>query len=593
MLTLVAAASLHAQSAELPPTVVTATRTESRADAVLSDITVITRDDIEQGTGRTVAELLARVAGVQMSSNGGLGKTSSIYIRGAESRHVLLLVDGVRVGSATTGTPNFDTIALESIERIEVLKGPASALYGSDAIGGVIQIFTRQGREGFFPQATATVGSAGRREVSTGLSGGGKEVSYSLGVQTLREKGYSATNSNVKSRYHDDLDGFSQDSANASLAWRFAPGWKLDARVLYADGVNDSDSGSGSYDTHTDFQAQNYGLGLEGRLLPSWTSRLAYGGNDDKSTYYSSSTTSRTDTHQDQWSWLNEIGTPLGLLLVGLERLEQNVSSTTDYALTQRSVDSIFVGLNGNAGSHGWQLNVRQDDNSQYGDATTGLVGYGYKLTSQLQVHASYATSFKAPTFNQLYYPPDSDGDGGNPDLHPEEGRNREYGVSYTPGTQEYKVVYFDNRVHNLITGWPPENIDKARLRGWTLSHSSQFDALALRATLDVLEARDEKTGNHLPRRADEQLTLGVDHRIGAWKYGATLLAASERYDNAANTVKLPGFATLDTYVDYALARDWSVQARLNNLGDKEYQTANGYNQQGRAAYLTLRWAPR
>ncbi|MGJ4749030.1 TonB-dependent receptor domain-containing protein, partial [Leptospira sp. SA-E8] len=148
----------------------------------------------------------------------------------------------------------------------------------------------------------------------------------------------------------------------------------------------------------------------------------------------------------------------------------------------QRTTDSVFVGLNGNAGSHGWQLNLRQEDNSQYGDATTGFVGYGYKLTSQLQAHASYGTSFKAPTFNQLYYP-----SGGNSDLHAEEGRNREYGLSYTPDMQEYKVVYFDNRVHNLIAGWPAENINKARLQGWTLSYGSRFDALALHAALDLL----------------------------------------------------------------------------------------------------------
>jgi vitamin B12 transporter len=582
-------ASLHAQTVELAPTVITATRTESRADEVLSDVTVITREDIEKGTGRTVAELLARVAGVQMSSNGGLGKTSSIFIRGTESRHVLLLVDGVRMGSATAGQANFDNIPLESIERIEVLKGPASALYGSDAIGGVIQIFTRQGREGFSPYASATVGSAGRREVSTGLSGGSKAVSYSLGVQTLREEGFSSTSSSVGSSHNTDRDGFSQDSVNASADWRFAPGWKLDTRLLYADGVNNYDSGSGSYDTHADVQAQSYGMGLEGRLLSNWKSRLAYGGSDDKSTNYTGSAPTRFDTHQDQWSWLNEIGTPLGLLLVGMERVEQQVSGTTAYTVDQRATDSFFAGLNGEADAHGWQLNVRRDDNSQFGEASTGFAGYGYRLASNLRAHASYGTSFKAPSFNQLYYP-----GFGNTTTQPEEGRNREIGLAYTPGTQAYQAVYFDNRIKGFITTQPAvANIPRARIQGWTLSYKGQFNALDLRATLDLLDARNEVTDKKLRRRADEQLVLGADYRTGAWKYGATVLAASERYDNDANTVELPGYATLDTYVDYALNPDWSVQARLNNLGDKVYQTADGYNQPGRAGYLTLRWAPR
>ncbi len=582
--------SIQAQTAELSPTVVTATRTESRADAVLSDMTVITREEIESGTGRTLAELISRVAGIQMTGNGGLGKNSGIFIRGTGSTHVLLLVDGVRVGSATAGQANFDNIPLESIERIEVLKGPASALYGSDAVGGVIQIFTRQGREGFSPYASATVGSAGRREVSTGLSGGTKDVSYNLGVQTLREKGFSSTNPAVGANFNSDRDGFSQDSLTASTSWRFAPGWKLGVNLLYADGVNHYDgSGSAGSDIHADVQTQSYGLNLESQLLQNWKSRLAYGGSDDKSTNYTGAAPTRFDTHQDLWTWLNEVGTPLGLFLAGLERLEQRVSGTTAYAVDQRTTDSVFVGLNGDAAGHSWQLNVRRDDNSQFGGATTGFAGYGYKLTRELRAHVSYGTSFKAPSFNNLYFP-----GFGNATTQPEEGRNREVGLAYTQGTQEYKLVHFDNRIQGFITLLPVvTNIPRARIEGWTLSYTGQFDALGLRAALDLLEARDEATGRMLQRRADEQLTLGADYRSGAWKYGASFLAASERYDNTANTIYLPGFGTLDAHVDYALNKAWSLQARVNNLGDKVYQTVNGYNQQGRAAYLTLRWAPR
>jgi vitamin B12 transporter len=584
------ASSVLAQSGELRPTVVTATRTESRADAVLSDVTVITREEIENGTGRTLTELISRVAGVQMTGNGGLGKNSSVFIRGTASTHVLLLVDGVRVGSATAGQANFDNIPLESIERIEVLKGPASALYGSDAVGGVIQIFTRQGREGFFPYASATVGSAGRNELSTGLSGGSKTVSYNLGVQSLRERGFSATNPVVGSSHNRDLDGFSQDSLTASTSWRFAPGWKLGANLLHADGVNHYDNGASAFDVRADVQTQSYGLNLEGQLLRNWKSRLSYGGSDDKSTNYTSSTTTRFVTYQKQWTWLNEVGTPLGLWLTGLERVEQHVNGgSTVYAVNRRTTDSVFTGLNGEAAAHSWQLNVRRDDNSQYGGATTGFAGYGYKLTRELRAHVSYGTSFKAPSFNTLYFP-----NFGNATTQPEEGRNREVGLAYAPGTQEYKVVYFDNKIRGFITAQPVvTNIPRARIQGWTLSYTGQFDALGLRAALDLLEARDELTGKMLQRRADEQLTLGADYRRGAWKYGATFLAASERYDNVANTTYLGGFGTLDAHVDYALSKDWAVQARVNNLGDKVYQTANGYNQQGRAAYLTLRWAPR
>ena len=195
---------------QLRETIVTATRTESRASAVLADVTVITREDIERSAGRTLSELIARQAGIQTSANGGLGKSSSLFIRGTESRHVLFLVDGVRYTSATTGTPPLDTIPLESIERIEVLKGPASALYGSDAVGGVVQIFTRRGVKGFRPYASVTLGSEDRREGTAGFQGGSGDVSYALGVQTLREKGFSSTNPAVGTSFNPDRDGFNQ-----------------------------------------------------------------------------------------------------------------------------------------------------------------------------------------------------------------------------------------------------------------------------------------------------------------------------------------------------------------------------------------------
>ena len=265
-----AAVTLSAQAqttTQLKETVVTATRSESRADAVISDVTVITREDIERGTGRTVAELVARVSGVQMTANGGLGKNSSIFIRGTESRHVLLLVDGVRYGSATTGQANFDNFPIDNIERIEVLKGPASALYGSDAVGGVIQIFTRKGTPGLHPYASVTAGTADRGEVSVGLAGGTADVSYGLGVQSLHEKGFSATNPLVAfGGFNADNDGFSQDSVNASLGWKFAPGWKVDARVFRANGSSQFDNGPGTFDVRTDMYPASTGSAWKGRF---------------------------------------------------------------------------------------------------------------------------------------------------------------------------------------------------------------------------------------------------------------------------------------------------------------------------------------
>ena len=578
---------------QLKEMVVTATRSESRADAVMSDVTVITREDIARGTGRTVSELLARISGVQMAATGGLGKTSSIFIRGTESRHVLLLVDGVRYGSATAGQANFDNIALESIERIEVLKGPASALYGSDAVGGVIQIFTRKGTPGLHPYAGITVGSAERREVSAGLSGGTADVSYSLGVQNLREKGFSATNPQVAfNQFNPDADGFSQSSVNAAVDWKFAPGWKADARVFQANGTTQFDNGPSAFDAKSDAVTKVLGLGVEGQLTGNWKSRLALGKSEDLSNSFSSAVPSVFNTVQDQWTWLNEIATPIGKVVAGYERVAQKVSGTTSYAVDTRTTNSWLAGLNGAAGAHSWQLNLRRDQDSQFGAATTGLAGYGFKFTPEWRAHAAYGTSFKAPTFNQLYFV--SPFFNGNPSTQPEFGRSSELGVAYAAGAHEVKLTYFANRIKGFINATTVvTNVPYARIDGWTLAYEGQKDAWTFRAALDLLDARNELTQLKLPRRADRQLTAGVDYTVGAWKFGTTLLAASNRFDNAANTVPLGGYATVDIHADYALAKDWSVQARMNNLGDKPYETAAGYNQAGRSTYVTVRYQPK
>jgi vitamin B12 transporter len=578
-----------APSTTLKDVVVTATRTETLANAIMSDVTVITRDDIERGTGRTVTELIARVAGVQAASNGGLGKNSSIFVRGTESRHVLLLVDGVRLGSSTAGTPNFDTIALETIERIEVLKGPASALYGSDAVGGVVQIFTRKGSAGLHPYASVTVGEGDRGELSTGLTGGTSDLSYAVGVQTLSEKGFSSTNPRVAfGSFNPDRDGFSQTSANASVGWKLTEGWKVDARAFQSDGISQFDNGAGDFDARSEFASSVYGLGLNGRIMPHWRSRLSLGSSKDNANSFTSATPSAFNTAQDQWTWQNDIDTPLGTLVAGFDSLKETVSGSTAYTVASRTTDSWFAGLNGSAGEHSWQVNARQDHNSQFGDANTGLLGYGYRWTPALRVHASVGTSFKVPSFNTLYYPGYS-----NPTTQPETGRNAEVGATYTVGSQQFSVTRFANRIQGFITTAPVvTNVPFARIEGWTLAYDGDWEGLDYRAALNLLDASNESTGKKLARRPDTQLTANVGYALGAWNLGASLLAASEAFDNAANTQTMGGYATMDLYARYKLEKAWSVEGRLVNLADKFYQTAMGYNQPGRSAYLTVRYQP-
>lgn len=600
---------------ELQPVVVTATRTESRADELLSDVVVIDRAAIERQAGRTLTEVLAREAGVQMHSNGGLGKTSSLYIRGTENRHALLLIDGVRYGSATTGAPSWDNLPIGDIERIEVLKGPASALYGSDAIGGVVQIFTRRGREGFHPHAAATAGSEGHREWTAGLSGGAADIAYAVSVRRLRDEGFSSSSATTSPA--SDRDGFEQDSLSSSLDWTLAPGWKVDARAMRAEGTSryDATSGTSTYDIRREMASEALGLGLEGRLLDAWKSRLAWGRSKDDGTDITSDTArSRFDTLQTQWLWQNEVRTGAGLILAGYEQLEQAVdTSPTSYAVRERTVKSLFGGLNGSSGAHHWQVNARRDKNSQFGTENTWLLAYGLQLSPELRAHVSRGTAFKAPTFNQLYYPRTASTaprtrrttiSVGNPHVLPESARNTELGLTHSTDGQQLKLIRFDNRIRNLIewTSTPvnattslstPTNVDEARIKGWTLGWDREFGALQLHSVLDLLDARNARNDRELRRRSDRQLTVGADYALSRWKLGATVLAASDRFDDINNTVRLPGYGTVDLHADYAFSKEWSLQARVNNAGDKGYETASGYHQSGRRAYLTLRYQAR
>ncbi|MFI5446387.1 TonB-dependent receptor domain-containing protein [Polaromonas sp. UC242_47] len=596
-LALAAAFPVFSQSDTTPQlgeTVVSATRTPTRADELVSDVVVVNRDALEKMAGRTLPEILARVPGVQFSSNGGLGKNSSINIRGTEARHTILLIDGVRYGSATSGTPNWDNIPADMIERIEILKGPASALYGSDAVGGVVQIFLRKGAQGFRPYASGTLGSNSYQQLAAGFTGGSGAVSYALGVQKTHDGGFSATNPRVGANYNPDNDGLDQNSVNASVALQINDAWKVDAGLLYSDSVSHTDDGPGR-DTRYAGLTTTTRAGVEGRVLPGWKTQLRYSQSVDSNRAIVAAPTlfpSLFKTTQDQITWQNDIDTPIGVALVGVEQLTQKVDSTTVYSVTQRTLSSYFLGLNGSQGRHSWQANFRNDSNSQFGNNSTGFVGYGFSLTPAWRVNVSHGTSFVAPTFNQLYF--QSSSFKGNPLLQPERGANTDIGITWSEAGHTVKLLRFDNKIRGFIANpLAPVNVPQARIDGYTLAYDGSFGALTLRASADTLNPRDELTGKRLPRRSANQLRLGADYGTGAWLFGGSVLSAGGSFNDAANRQPLDGYTTADLYADYKLNKDWKLQAKLNNLTNKQYETILGYNQPGRAVYVTLRYQPK
>ena len=583
-------------TAKVDTVIVTATRTPTRVDQALGDVTVIDRGQIEQSAGKTLAELLGQQAGVQFWANGGQGKPSSVSLRGLEARHTLLLIDGVRYSSATLGTPTWENIPLESIERIEIVRGPLSGLYGSDAVGGVIQIFTRQGKDGLRANAVATVGSKHYGQLGAGLSFGQGAFDGSVQVQRTENRGFSATNSRVPfDQYNPDNDGFRQNSGNAQLGWKIGGGWRADARILQSDGVTQYDDGLGA-DAKAKLRSQVAAVNVGGPVtaLLQTNVRVARS-TDDYITLASASPYSdlgKIATVQDQLAWENTLATPIGAAVVILEQTKQKVSRPgAPFTLSERNITGIAAGLNGRAGAHHWQANLRHDNNSQFGSQTTGTAAYGFDVTSAWRVGASYGTSFVAPTFNQLYYP-----DYGNPKLLPEEGKQSEINVRWLGSNQQARIAYFDSRIRGYISSGPlPTNIPRTRIDGVTASYEARIANVTLAASVDHVNPRNDTSGSSsygklLPRRVKDSAKLGADVDLGAWRLGGSVVAFSERFDNAANTTRLPGFATLDLRADWRFSKEWSVAVRLNNVTDKKYETVYGYNQPGREGYLTLRY---
>ncbi len=575
---------------DLPDTVVTATRLHTQADQLVSEVVLIDRSVIEASSARTLPELLARSAGLQISATGGAGKAASVFIRGTEARHAILLIDGVRYGSATLGQPTWNAVPLDMIERIEVLKGPASALYGSDGVGGVVHIITRQGREGFHPHAALTLGAKSHRQMSVGLSGGQPGVRYTLGFSQVREQGFSATRAEVPfGNHHPDRDPWQQDALQASVTVDLPAGWRADAGVVYSDGLNHFDDGLGR-DTQTAQRSVVARMGLQAQLLPNWHSELRWGQSTDSSNALVGAwLPGRFETRQQQWSWQNTFQTPLGSLLAGLEQRQQKVDSSTAYTVRERDIDAVFVGLQGSQGPHSWQLNLRRDDNSQFGRSNTGFAGYGFHLNPAWRLHVAHGTSFVAPSFNQLYWP-----GFGNPALQPERGRNTDLGLSWRSAGHELKLVRFDNRIRGFISSTTlPQNVPQVRIDGWTLGYEGRLGAWSWRAGHDLLDPRDQSNGRQLARRARQQSTLDLNYQQENWSVGGSLLRVGGRFDDAAQQRRLAAYTTLDLHAQYRLAQDWSMQLRLNNLGNAVYETAFGYKQPGRGLFMTLRWQPR
>ncbi|MBA3903944.1 MAG: TonB-dependent receptor [Rhodocyclaceae bacterium] len=581
------------QAADEATVVVTATRQQQRVNELLGDVSVIAREEIEQAGQASVEQLLATRPGIEYAANGGPGTNSSIFIRGANANHTLVLIDGQRVGSASSGSAAFSRIPLSQIDRIEILRGPASSLYGADAVGGVIQVFTRRGEGAPRFNASAGYGTYNTTDTGAGVSGGTDTVSYSLQAGYYETGGFSAIRNPVNSSYNIDRDGYRNTSFSGSIAFRPAQGHEVGLNLLHSSGTNKYDSTPKAGDFSNEQDVSAFSAYSRNRLSKAWTSTLRLGRSTDDSTDRTDGVASSVfHTGQDQATWQNDIKLPVGKALLAAEYLRQQLSSTTAFPVTERSIRSLLAGWNGSFDGHRLQFNLRRDDNSQFGGKTTGFAGYGYQFTPEWRAHVSYGTAFRAPSFNDLYFP-DTGFGGGNPNLRPELARNREGGIIWERGDHRFSAIYFNNRVTDLIAGWPPANVSKATLSGTSLGYDGSFSGWIFGISADLQRPRDDITGKRLVRRADEQLKTRVSRMLGNWNVGGEWQLVGERYENAANTQRLGGYGLVNLFADYRLDRDWVLFARGNNIFDKGYELARDYATPGGSLFVGVRYTPK
>lgn len=553
-----AQSAVQADAVQMKETVVTANRIEQPLSDLVADMSVVGRETIETAGAVGVADVLSRLPGVQMVRNGGAGSTTSVYLRGADTRFTAVYIDGIRVDSQSTGGASWQDIPLEAIDRIEVLRGPAAAVYGSDAMGGVVQIFTKKGEGKAKPYVGLGWGSRGTVKAQAGVSGGVAGWDYSLGVSHASSNGFNAKTS---AGFNPDADGYRNNAFNGRVGYQINSNHRVEATAL------------------TSYMNAGYDATVS------------------KPSVY------ETDTRLHSYLFQNEWRLGAQTVTAALERREDKlVNNGLDIGSRNRSQNALALGYGLHAGKHTLQLNARHDRDSEFGGHTTGSAAYGYEFMPNWRATASAGTAFRAPTLYQRF------SQYGDASLSPEKGRNVELGLKWGKGSDSFSATLYRNNVSNLINyvggtgtcagntglyGGCYANVAKARYEGITLAATTRLGMVNLQGSVDFQDPRDTDKDLQLARRSKRYANLSADTTLAGWKLGAEMQAAGKRFDDAANKIVLGGYTLWNLSAQKQLTREWSLVARINNLADKRYELARTYATEGRSGYIGVKWEAR
>lgn len=591
---------LAADAEALDATVVTASRSSETVDASLATVSVVTRADIERTQAQSLMDLLRLQAGVDLARSGGAGGATSLFLRGSNSNHVLVLVDGVRVSSFNTGALDWSNIPVSQVDRIEIVRGPRAAYWGSDAIGGVVQIFTRR-LDGALVAAQA--GSHGTLRGQAGWGMDGERGRFSAVVADERTDGFSSQNERGFGFFPDD-DGSHQRSISLSGGVDIGT-HSLDARVFRADSDAEFDNGDSEATfgpAESEARTQSVAVTLAGDLSDRWRHQATVAdGRDDLDTAISGSS---FNTKRRSVDWQNSLALAAGhTLLFGVNWLDEEGFANDGFGSIyggERDNAAGYLGWRSSFGALDTELVGRYDDNSDFGGEFTGSAALGWRVADAVRLRASVGEGFRAPNLNELYSPGFGGDFAGNPDLEPERSRSTELGVDLGLGQAgNLRLRAFRTKIQDMISftggdNFRAENTARVRIDGIEAEYGAMVAGWMLNASATVQDPENEDTGATLLRRAKRKGAVSVDRELGAgWRAGAEGVFVGARDDAGfPSNVTLPGYGLLNLRAAWAVTPDWTLEVRADNVADKDYALIDGYNTPGRSAYVGFRWQP-
>ena len=597
--------------------VVTASRLPEARNLAIGDISVISQQDISRAGQSSLTELLQNQPGVEVESNGGMGTLSNIRLRGSSIQSVVILIDGMRVSSAANGLTNLSQITPDQIDRIEILRGAASSLYGSDAIGGVIQIFTKQGTQDTKISASAGYGSYNTKKASTNISGSINDTKFSAGISSITTDGISALS--VKNGLDSDRDSYRNLSFNGNLTHKIVDGHEISLQAFANQGHINLDGSN--FPAYQNNEQQIFAISSKNKMADFWSSNFKVGKSIDIANAIGSYGTSNTRSEQQQIYWQNDLKLPLGNLLLAYDRIEDKIQANTNYSVKNRTNEGYVASYQLNKDNHAFNISLREDDNSQFGSHSTGKINYALNFADFWRISTSYGTAFRAPTFNDLYWPfadysyvdpdfgPFHYTFQGNPNLKPETSRNKEISLAYDQGHHRLSATLFENKIKNLIVGSQnipddsPINIGSASILGLTMAYEGWFSNTHLRASVDFQDPKnDDESGKILARRAKEHGVIWLGQTWGDLEISGEVIASGKRFNDAENAITLSGYSLVNINAKYKIDNSWSLNARVNNLLDKSYTLASyastgtpsapAFNTYGTNLFVSMTYSP-